>query len=65
MALLGHPSLPVKPEKEGQQLSNVSVGTDLTPICMGAETHRLKTGLQSLLSLVKEPQVNKIHFFSY
>ena len=64
-ALLGHPSLPVKPEKEGQQLSNVSVGTDLTPICMGAETHRLKTGLQSWLSLVKEPQVNKIHFFSY
>ena len=43
------PSLPLKPE-EGQQLSNVSVnytvGTYLTPICMGVETHFLKRGLQ-------------------
>ena len=44
-------SLPLKPEEEGQQLSNVSVnytvGTDLTPIRMGMETHCLKRGLQS------------------
>ena len=61
------PSLPLKPEEEGRQLSNVSVnytvGTDLTPICMGAETHCLKRGLQSWLSIVKESQGNKIHFF--
>ena len=59
-------SLPLKPE-EDQQLSNVSVnytvGIDLTPICMGAKTHCLKRGLQSWLSIVKEPQGNKIHFF--
>ena len=51
MTLLGYPSLPLKLEKEGRQLSNVSVnytlGTDLTPICMGVETHCLKRGLQS------------------
>ena len=67
MTLFGYPSLPLKLEKEGRQLSNVSVnytvGTDLTPICMGVETHCLKRGLQSWLSIVKEPQVNKIHFF--
>ena len=60
------PSLPLKSEEESQQLSNVSVsytvGTDLTPICMGAETLCLKRGLQSWLSIVKEPQGNKIHF---
>ena len=39
------------------------MGIDLTPICMGAETHCLKRGLQSWLSIVKEPQGNKIHFF--
>ena len=39
------------------------MGTDLTPICMGAETHCLKRGLQSWLSIVKEPQGNKTHFF--
>ena len=39
------------------------MGTDLTPICMGVETHCLKRGLQSWLSIVKEPQGNKIHFF--
>ena len=39
------------------------MGTDLTPMCMGAETHCLKRGLQILLSIVKEPQGNKIHFF--
>ena len=59
-------SLPLKPE-EDQQLSNVSVnytvGIDLTPICMGAKTHCLKRGLQSWLSIVKEPQGNKTHFF--
>ena len=45
------PSLPLKPEEEGRHLSNVSVnytvGRDLTPICMGVETHCLKRGLQS------------------
>ena len=44
------PSLPLKPEEEGRQRSNVSVnytvGTYLTPICMGVETHFLKRGLQ-------------------
>ena len=43
-------SLPLKPEEEGRQRSNVSVnytvGTYLTPICMGVETHFLKRGLQ-------------------
>ena len=47
------PSLPLKPEEEGQQLSNVSVnytvGTDLTPIRVGAETHCLKRGLLGAL----------------
>ena len=60
------PSLPLKPE-EGRQLSNVSVnytvGTDLNTIYMGAEAHCLKRELQSWLSIVKEPQVNKIHCF--
>ena len=67
MTLLGYPSLPLKLEKEGRQLSNVSVnytlGTDLTPICMGVETHCLKRGLQSWLSIVKEPEGTKTHFF--
>ena len=44
------PRLPLKPEEEGRQRSNVSVnytvGTYLTPICMGVETHFLKRGLQ-------------------
>ena len=47
------PSLPLKPEEEGRQLSNVSVnytvGTDLTPLSMGAETHCLKRGLLGAL----------------
>ena len=67
MTLFGYPSLPLKLEKEGRQLSNVSVnytvGTDLPLYACGAETHCLKRGLQSWLSIVKEPQGNKIHFF--
>ena len=39
------------------------MGTDLTPICMGVETLCLKRGLQSWLSIVKEPQGKKTHFF--
>ena len=39
------------------------MGTDLTPICMGVETHCLKRGLQRWLSIVKEPQGTKTHFF--
>ena len=61
------PSLPLKLEEEARQLSNVTgnytVGPDLTPICMGVETHCLKRGLQSWLSIVKELQRNKTHFF--
>ena len=35
----------------------------ILPLYMGVEPHCLKRGLQSWLSIVKEPQVNKIHFF--
>ena len=39
------------------------MGTDLPLYAWGAETYCLKRGLQSWLSIVKEPQVNKIYFF--
>ena len=39
------------------------MGTDLTPICIGVETHCLKRGLQSWLFIVKESQGKKINSF--
>ena len=35
----------------------------ILPLYMGVEPHCLKRGLQSWLSIVKEPQGTKTHFF--
>lgn len=63
------PLFPLKKQEEGVQLSNSSlsytVGAELTHICISYETHCWQRGLQSWISVVKDPSRKGIKFISF
>ena len=59
---LGHIKIDWKGD-EGSQLTNYTIGSDATPICIGLGSICLKTGYQKWLSVVKESNTNKTSLF--